>query len=63
MIVRIDYAEPAWHGSNRTASVTRQTKGWHLATFVNNEMDWQKPDLDRREAMQMARRWVETGEV
>lgn len=63
MIVKMEYAEPEpWRGRMKSAVVTRQTQGWHLATYVGGVMDWSRAGLDRREAMQMARRWVETGE-
>lgn len=70
MIVSMEYAEDTEAFPRRHARLLKQASGWIVSRFT-----WPKqrptdaaylPDttgLDRREAMQMARRWVETGEL
>ena len=66
MIVAMEYAETERQTASRqrSAIVTRMSDtSWHLRVMVGGISEGEMRGLDRREAMQMARRWVETGEL
>lgn len=67
MITRIDYAEDVRFGTVRHASLSRPDcyidARWQVERWTTGEKIKRRTILkDMREAQQMARRWVETGE-
>lgn len=67
MIVSMEYAEDdsgSWRsitGLARRAVLTRMGATWTVDVLTGDMLHVTGAGLDRREAMQRARRWVETG--
>ena len=67
MIVSMEYAEDAptsWRGItglSRRAVLTLMGATWMVEILTGDTVHVTGAGLDRREAMQRARRWVETG--
>ena len=65
MITRVDYAEDTTVTNHRGATIERSAaRSWMVTCWRIGELDGHlRMASDMREAQQMARRWVETGEL